>query len=376
MKRRIIMNRRITLAGIAIIAILVIALPAAAKTWYVDDNGQEYPDNDYTRISDAISESSDGDTIKVYAGTYNERLKIEKRLTLEGVGQPVIDAGTYNERLKIEKRLTLEGVDPPVIDAGGIQVPVVQILASDVVLRGFKITHPDSNTFGVSVGIDHQEKVERTIIEDNLIDRCHAGVWFTSGSTGSTLRKNTISNMNWAGLYNLGSSSNTIHLNNFINKPKVNAFTHGVQNEWSSQMTYTYQGNTYTGYMGNYWDDYDGADNDGDGIGDTAYAVYAGGSETDQHPLIVPFENYAAESGYLMIGDINGDGTTGMGGAFQDAIHLIKYSYSDPDYQEIFDHPDCNGDGTTGMGGAFQDTIHLIKYSYSDPDYPELYPGV
>ncbi len=81
-------------------------------------------------------------------------------------------------------------------------------------------------------------------------------------------------------------------------------------------------------------------------------------------------------TGYPMIGDINGDGTTGTEGALQDAMHLIKYSYGDPDYPEIFDHPDCNGDGTTGTEGALQDAMHLIKYSYGDPDYPDLYPGL
>lgn len=322
MNRRIRTNRSITLAGITIVAMLVITLPAAAETWHVDDNGQEYPDADYTIISDAINESSDGDTIMVYAGTYTERLKIEKRLTLEGVGQPVIDA---------------EGV------SGGPHhsADAVHILASGVVLRGFKITNTGSVAFGVSVGTDNLlEDIEGTIIEDNLIDRCYEGVWFTRGSARSILRRNTISNMtDWVGLYDLSSSNNTVYLNNFIDNHNTmgNVFAYSTRSEWSSpvQMTYTYQGN-YTSYMGNYWDDYDGEDNDGDGIGDTRYTPYGGGIEKYHYPLMEPFENYAAESVYPMIGDINGDGTTGTGGVFQDAIHLIKYSYGDPDYPDIY----------------------------------------
>jgi nitrous oxidase accessory protein NosD len=342
---------------------LVIALPAAAKTWHVDDNGAEYPDTDYTRISDAIAASSDGDTINVYAGTYNERLKIEKRLTLEGVGQPVIDAGGVSGGAHHDN----DGV---------------HILASGVVLRGFKITHTGSLAFGVSVGTDNLlEDIEGTIIEDNLIDRCYEGVWFTYGSTGSILRRNTISNMGgWVGLYDCGSGNNMVYLNSFINNPNGNIQCQ-IQNEWSSpvQMTYIYQGTTYTGYMGNYWDDYDGADNDGDGIGDTPYTVWTrfdGVIDTDDYPLMEPFENYAAESGYPMIGDINGDGITGVAGAMQDAMHLLKYSCNDPGYPGIFDCPDCNGDGITGVVGAMQDTMHLLKYSCNDPGYPELYPGL
>jgi hypothetical protein len=80
--------------------------------------------------------------------------------------------------------------------------------------------------------------------------------------------------------------------------------------------------------------------------------------------------------GLPMTGDINGDGMTGGDDALQDAIHLLKYSYGDPNYPEIFDHPDCNGDGITGVAGALQDAIHLLKYSRGDPDYPDLYPGL
>ncbi|RZN36774.1 MAG: hypothetical protein EF813_06345 [Methanosarcinales archaeon] len=361
MNRKTRTKRIITLAGIAIVAMLVIALPVAAETWHVDDNGAEYPDADYTRIGDAINESGDGDTIKVYAGTYNERLKVEKRLTLEGVGQPVIDAGGVS------------GVAHHSNDA-------VHILASGVVLRGFTITHTGSTAFGVSVGTDNlPEDIEGTIIEDNLIDRCDEGVWFTSGSTGSILRRNTISNMDKLSLYDKDSSNNIVYLNNFINNhdAKGHVFAYSTRNEWSSpvQMTYTYKDTTYTSYMGNYWDDYVGEDK-GDGIGAERYVPFGGSIEKYHYPLMEPFENYGAESGDPMSGDINGDGITGTAGAFQDAIHLIKYSYGDPDYPEIFDNPDCNGDGTIGTAGAFQDVMHLIKYSYGDPDYPDLYPGV
>ena len=101
----------------------------------------------------------------------------------------------------------------------------------------------------------------------------------------------------------------------------------------------------------------------------TQAEVDAGGFEYN-----ITLETTALE--FLMVGDINGDGVTGVSGALQDAIHLLKYSFNDPDYPEIYDHPDCNGDGTIGVSGALQDAIHLLKYSFNDPDYPELYPGL
>jgi nitrous oxidase accessory protein NosD len=62
-------------------------------------------------------------------------------------------------------------------------------------------------------------------------------------------------------------------------------------NIWNSteEIAYTYDGRTYKSYLGNYWDDYEGTDAEGDGIGDTHYSIY---SKSDEYPLIKPFENY------------------------------------------------------------------------------------
>ena len=60
------------------------------------------------------------------------------------------------------------------------------------------------------------------------------------------------------------------------------------------EITYTYDGTTYKSYLGNYWDDYEGTDADGDGIGDTQYSIDSDSDENDDYPLMTPFENYFA----------------------------------------------------------------------------------
>ncbi len=109
-------------------------------------------------------------------------------------------------------------------------------------------------------------------------------------SNNNTLTFNTYSGNINAGIVPVGATGNQIYLNNFINQKNPQT---GVQaNALTSpqKMTYTYNGTTHSGYMSNYHSDYNGADANGDGIGDTPSAY------GEQYPLMQPFERYGAIS--------------------------------------------------------------------------------
>jgi endonuclease/exonuclease/phosphatase family metal-dependent hydrolase len=99
------------------------------------------------------------------------------------------------------------------------------------------------------------------------------------------------------------SNDNTIYCNDFINNA-YNAWCEDSTNTWNSKekITYTYKGKTYKKYLGNYWDDYRGTDVDGDGIGDSPYNI---DSDSDDYPLVVPFENYLLKPQTLKIAAFN-----------------------------------------------------------------------
>jgi len=61
---------------------------AGAVTITVNASGN----TDYTNIQDAVNAANNGGTINVASGTYYENVKVNKRLTLRGIGMPVVDA--------------------------------------------------------------------------------------------------------------------------------------------------------------------------------------------------------------------------------------------------------------------------------------------
>jgi parallel beta-helix repeat protein len=105
------------------------------------------------------------------------------------------------------------------------------------------------------------------------------------------LSKNNIINSNRYGIsFSQSSSDNIIYLNNFAGNTR-NVSSSESTNIWNSteKITYTYKGNTYTNYLGNYWDDYTDIDTEGDGIWDNPRSI---DSDQDYHPLVEPSQNY------------------------------------------------------------------------------------
>jgi len=123
------------------------------------------------------------------------------------------------------------------------------------------------------------------IVSSNVVEKIRLwGILMANGSY-NVFYGNYIVDNQWShdgygiaiGGNHLVAEYNTFYQNNFKNNSK------NVGYNWDLEGAGNYWDN---GTLGNYWDDYAGADNNGDGIGDTHYVIDA--NNVDRYPLINP----------------------------------------------------------------------------------------
>ena len=137
----------------------VIALAFAA----VGGGGTAPPTAGAPSIGELIAHAQPGATVLVPAGTYRERIVIDKPLTLVGDGWPVIDAGRAGD--------------------------VVLVTASDVTLRGFVVQGSGRDVVAEPAGI--RVRADRATIEGNRLQDVLYGIMLED-SGGHRVSNNSI----------------------------------------------------------------------------------------------------------------------------------------------------------------------------------------
>ncbi len=170
---------------------------------YVGGNGT----GNYSKIQDAINDSSDGDTIYVYSGTYFEDVKINTSIVLQG-----------------------EDKESTIIHGGGFGSgdAVVFVSADNVEITGFSIRNSCTQWPGSGIGL---YSTEQCIVTDNIVSDCFLGIhaFITSDAT---INMNIVSDTEF-GIHVTASKRNTItrntmqdnHRGMFLNSAYFNKIT-------------------------------------------------------------------------------------------------------------------------------------------------------
>ncbi|UCG70591.1 MAG: Ig-like domain-containing protein, partial [Thermoplasmata archaeon] len=145
---------------------------------------------------------------------------------------------------------------------------ILSLQSSSNVLRYNNITYNNL------AGINFSSSSNNNLIENNNItSNNQTGILINEGSDDNLIWRNNITNNLGIGLDITGASGNQIHHNNFINNTQ-NAYDSTIAlNDWDD------------GAEGNFWSDYLGTDDNGDGFGEDPYVIPGGGSR-DWHPFI------------------------------------------------------------------------------------------
>ncbi|MGA7077005.1 MAG: NosD domain-containing protein [Halobacteriota archaeon] len=139
----------------------------------------------------------------------------------------------------------------------------------------------NNNNFGASFYHSRNNNFSNNTFSSNA----QFGVRLRDGANNNKFSFNTFKANVENGVLIINASGNTFYFNNFADEKSHFYTQEGNNINSTKRLNYTYNGNLFSGFVGNYYSDYVGADSDGNGIGDSSFA-------RDNYPLVKPVANY------------------------------------------------------------------------------------
>ena len=175
----------------------------------------------YTTIQAAINDASPGDEIHVDSGIYPENVNITRRLTLRGIGMPVVDARGSGSAITLSANgIRLEGFT--VTGAGSNTGGGINVISNDNMVR-------DNNASSNTLGIYLNSSNFNNITGNNISNSASVGIKVYDTSTNNTISRNKVTNSS-SGIFFV-YAFNTTASNNIMEN---NSFNFGVGGNLSS----------------------------------------------------------------------------------------------------------------------------------------------
>jgi len=310
----------------------VTVLPQSPLTWTVDDSGGA----DFTSIQAAVDAAFDGDTIVVGDGMYNESVTVTKPLTLRSENGPektkIAPTSTYGVTVLADNSTVsgfgisgTSGINCRYYSGCTLTDNIIAVSKTGIYVQGANNILVDGNVINGSTTLSIAllcASICDSVISNNTCRDSAQGlviqtVFQSSAPSNITVTGNVITSNNYGlfldgvensrfdhnivtgntyGIRMQSGPSNTLFANTVVNNSNTLDYPSGQANTWSSPdpVTYTYNGVTYTGPIGNYWGaSYPIDDMDDNGIGDAGIALYT--NNVDNYPLVLPAGAYFGE---------------------------------------------------------------------------------
>ncbi len=231
-----------------------------------------------TTITDNLITNNDEDGISLQESSSNTTIVDN---TITNNGKDGIRVNFFSPLLSLAPHNTTLNLCPRVYIPPSKNNTIANNTLTDNSYAGIDLYHSSGNTIqsnritNCTSGM-YLKGASETLIGDNTITHnTDAGI-FLYISSNMTITGNTIANNRKGILLKSHSTSNLVYRNNFIENVVHANDTHG--------------GNAFNkSTIGNYWEDYNGTDANGDGIGDTPYEIPGGAGSKDYHPAMTPF---------------------------------------------------------------------------------------